>query len=546
MDDAVDTSSTTDIELHASALWRTTDGAEFVYGVLDGLTARHRLSDAHLVVNVDGIGLQVFRRGGLAVGVDVVADLLARPAGLYGEPRVVPAGTSHVLGAMCHAALRAQVARRASALDASSGLSSRRVIDASLARAAACAARYGWTSTVVLLTTAGEGSASERWRALGDALRRSLRAGDEVGVARDGVALALLGNAGPDVVRPFVARVRAELTAAGADAVDLVAATACTPDETVDPSELRRLAWERLADTEGGMPTLPVARPSDVEFELRAIPGVVHVAVSGRAVTVVTTDPSDAGRHRVAQRAREEIADATVTVLHADVAAVDARGTVGAASIGDAPVPGAGAGTSMDRSPGTPPVDHGGPEQNGHVVTMAASAGATYSATGPHPGHEGQTGNRVALVAAVFHADRGVSEVSLALGGVRGTGRTPAGPLAGGAQATLTALGALGIELPFYLVSAERARGVAGDPVVVVLAPRSATGSGTLAERIGVAAGGDDVDAASRATLGALNRFLTGLGAPLTPPASAAHPTSTAPMGKAPAGTVPGGGAQAG
>lgn len=113
------------------------------------------------------------------------------------------------------------------------------------------------------------------------------------------------------------------------------------------------------------------------------------------------------------------------------------------------------------------------------------------------------------LVDASFDAARGISEVSLSYGTARGTGRAPAGPLVGGAQATLTALGALGMDVPFYLVSAERMQGAPGDAVVVVLAPRAASGtSHGSSERIGVATGERDVDAASRATLGALNRFL--------------------------------------
>ena len=63
-------------------------------------------------------------------------------------------------------------------------------------------------------------------------------------------------------------------------------------------------------------------------------------------------------------------------------------------------------------------------------------------------------------------------------------------------------------------MSAERAAGVLGEPVVVVVAPRR-TESAEPAEsgrrqmaRIGAAEGSEPVEAASRATLAALNRFL--------------------------------------
>jgi hypothetical protein len=119
----------------------------------------------------------------------------------------------------------------------------------------------------------------------------------------------------------------------------------------------------------------------------------------------------------------------------------------------------------------------------------------------------------VVLLSAAFDVAHGTSEVSLAFGAARGTGRAPAGPLAGGAQATLNALSALSIDVPFYLASVEQAHGVPGQPVVVVLAPKR-TGrdqgaqSGGPVERLGVASDPEDVVAASRATLGALNRHL--------------------------------------
>ena len=95
--------------------------------------------------------------------------------------------------------------------------------------------------------------------------------------------------------------------------------------------------------------------------------------------------------------------------------------------------------------------------------------------------------------------------MSVALGPARGTGRAPAGPLAGGAQATLGALAELGAPVPFYVASCERARTVPCEPVVVVLAPCDGAGA---SERVGVASGDDDLETASRATLAALNRYL--------------------------------------
>ena len=60
-----------------------------------------------------------------------------------------------------------------------------------------------------------------------------------------------------------------------------------------------------------------------------------------------------------------------------------------------------------------------------------------------------------------------------------------------------------------------RATGILGEPVVVVVAPRrtdggsSATPGRRQLARIGAAEGSEPVEAASRATLAALNRYLT-------------------------------------
>jgi hypothetical protein len=147
------------------------------------------------------------------------------------------------------------------------------------------------------------------------------------------------------------------------------------------------------------------------------------------------------------------------------------------------------------------------------TTVIAATAPATAPAT------EAGVEDRVTLLCAEFDADTGASEVRLARADAVGIGRASVGALAGGAQATLAALADLGLEVPYYLVSAERAHTVPGEPVVVVLAPvrsaasRAAGSLPPLAERIGVATGDAESAAASRATLNALNRFLSAVGA---------------------------------
>lgn len=474
------------------------DGVSWAYDLLDEMSTRHRLSEAWLVVDPGSGGVQdatpqVFGLGGRPASVDTIRSLLERPAGVYGEPFGVDVATNKVVGPLCRAALRASVASLGSALDPESGLSSRAVVEGAIARAVACGARYGWSSTLVVLTTGGDAAPEDRWLALAEALGQALRSGDEAGVTTPGVALALLGNAGPDAVRPFIGRVRAALSAAGWEGVDLHAATARTPEETVDPAELKRLAAERLSDAGVVVTPVPSSLSSRLELELRLLPGVVHVAME-TPVVVVSTTSSESLHDRALRLIRTHLPHASMRLLTVSTEHVERAAPAPAAKVHDR-------------------LGHEHTNGNGHNTVRAEEGGPfAISASGPggNPTSLGES-TRVSLLSAAFDAQRGVSEVALALGPARGTGRAPAGPLAGGAQATLNALSALALDIPFYLVSAERAHGVPGEPVVVVLAPKR-TGTAAVAgavERLGVATGAEDIEAASRATLGALNRHLT-------------------------------------
>lgn len=495
----VDSPATVDVDLAVAAeILARSDGVYWSYELLADVAARHRLTDAWLVMDAGATAgaaspaeRQLFALSGTEVAVGTARALLQLPAGLYGEPHGVDAGTNHVIGAMCTTAFRASVASLRAGTDPGSGLSSRATFSASIARAAACGARYGWSSTLVRLTTGGRAAPEDRWQALLAALPRALRSGDEAGVTALGVALALLGNAGPDAVRPFVARIRAALSAAGRDDIDLHAATAQTPEETVDPLELERLATERLADA-GVAPTDASGATSELELELRLLPGVVFVAMA-TPVVVLSSSESESLHEQVLRAVRSRLPQASVRLL----------------ALSDDP----------SELPDFAPADVTAsytPHKNGHASPAPQeSSPHAISATAPLDDSAAPAGTaRVSLLSAAFDPERGTSEVSLAVGGARGTGRAAAGPLAGGAQATLNALRALSIDVPFYLVSAERAHGVPGEPVVVVLAPKrtglepGGEGTGTAVERLGVATGTEDVETASRATLGALNRHL--------------------------------------
>ena len=113
---------------------------------------------------------------------------------------------------------------------------------------------------------------------------------------------------------------------------------------------------------------------------------------------------------------------------------------------------------------------------------------------------------RVALVRAEFNSHDGFCEVHLNLNGRLGIGRSENGPLIGGAEATLDALRQLDLDVPYYLVASVNVATVRGWPVIVTLRPRA-----NEADRHGIAQAETELVSAAKATLNALNRYLTQL-----------------------------------
>ena len=111
---------------------------------------------------------------------------------------------------------------------------------------------------------------------------------------------------------------------------------------------------------------------------------------------------------------------------------------------------------------------------------------------------------RIALDAAEFNEDDGVSEVRLSFAGSVGVGRAGSGPLIGGAEATLDALRDLGNVIPFYLMGVTKVDTMIGCSVIVALRSLAAND-----DRMGIALAQDDLLAAAKATLDALNRYLS-------------------------------------
>ena len=120
------------------------------------------------------------------------------------------------------------------------------------------------------------------------------------------------------------------------------------------------------------------------------------------------------------------------------------------------------------------------------------------------PTGAGSPAARIALEAAEFNEDDGVSEVRLSFAGRVGVGRAGSGPLIGGAEATLDALRDLGNVIPFYLMGVTKVDTMIGCSVIVALRSLAAND-----DRMGIALAQDDLLAAAKATLDALNRYLS-------------------------------------
>ncbi len=115
-------------------------------------------------------------------------------------------------------------------------------------------------------------------------------------------------------------------------------------------------------------------------------------------------------------------------------------------------------------------------------------------------------GGRVVLVRAEFNSHEGFCEVHLNVNGRLGVGRSQNGPLIGGAEATLDALRQLDFDIPFYLVGSVNVATVRGWPVIVTLRPRA-----NEADRHGIAQAETELVSSAKATLNALNRYLSQL-----------------------------------
>ena len=478
------------------------DGIEVAYQALDLVAARYQLPEAFLLLRADPFSPQIFVLGRGHATPQWAADFARRPSGLYTTADAttadaVPAAVRDALTGYCEMALSAHVARQRVAVDATTGLGARTTVDAAVRRAASRSSRFRWPFSMLLLTTTGPGAPGARWHLLARALGDCLRVSDEVGVAGTGRAMAILANSGADAVEPFVGRLRTALAAQGGD-VRLLVGPASAPGDSVDPDQLWRLCERRLAEQvagegpDAGLPRPRRTPPSEVELALRCLPGVLSVGTTALAtgrVVVVARHGDDALTEAAEAIVAEAFGDVDVTLLVS----------------GDDPTPSSlRRATRVDVGPVWTPADN---ERRAVAATTPDDAG--------WPDEPGWTDDgrpespRVILLRSWFDRSTGDSEVSLTWRGTRAVGRASGSPLASAAQATLTAIEALGADIPYYVTSVERTTPEPGSPVIVALAERRRADDPGGARRLGIAAGTDEVEAASRATLCALNRLLS-------------------------------------
>jgi GGDEF domain-containing protein len=454
-----------------------TDGISYIHEVLEATAKHYGLEDA--VIRLEGLpGDGFFRLHRAQVDFELASRVPPGPRVLFTEPDVVPKDVAETILHLCQLGLRLCVSRHFRHLDLPTGLLAPRSFDDVLKSSTAQAARHGWVFTLVVVDLdgpTGEPSVDDA-RRFGQALRRSLRSGD-VGARLEARRFsALLTNADLDAVNPLLGRVYEQL-GSSRTTVRLSVGSAATPTETVDPVELRRLAISRLQpgtrEHPVGAPGLSASLWEYLELQLRLLPPVVHVSRNGHdaareMITILTRGPSP-----TVEASARRIVDAHGLEVELEFEELNATDDRAAESVEQ----------PREKAHEEPRPQ---PPRKGLVRSDSISGGSriTYkSAIVESP---------VVTVVHLAHRDR------------LGVGRSSAGELRGSAEATMVALSELGLESPLTLASVSTAaRQIPGTPVRVVL-----TDVGSGSEYVGIARGQTGAEAASRATLSALNGFL--------------------------------------
>ncbi|MDQ1437247.1 MAG: hypothetical protein QOK43_876 [Acidimicrobiaceae bacterium] len=231
-------------------------GLGFIYDLLDRLIDDAGWHDAAVVIDDVTLGRQVFRAGRRPASDWPLRPLVEMPAGLHTIPDHGDDELETVVTHLSAVALQLELLRHDASHDALTGLMNRRSFDDLLSQASSRSLRYGWPFGLALLDLDnfkiindkhGHDGGDRVLRAIGSALRHSLRSGDIAArIGGDEFAI-ILANSQLETIDAIVARLRGALGGIlQSSETGFSVGVALAPDEATDVNELYRLADERL------------------------------------------------------------------------------------------------------------------------------------------------------------------------------------------------------------------------------------------------------------------------------------------------------------
>jgi diguanylate cyclase (GGDEF)-like protein len=239
----------------AERLATAESGLHFIYDLLDDVLEAGGFSDAAVVVDDVTLGRQIFRARRRAPWDWPLRPLAELPVGLHTIPDHGDDELDSVSTGLASVALQLDLLRHDAGHDGLTGLLNRRSFDELLSQASSRSQRYGWPFALALLDLdhfkklndrLGHDGGDRVLRAIGAALRQTLRAGDIAArVGGDEFAL-ILANGHLESVDYIVGRLRAAIDTVLESEAGFSVGVALSPEEAVAVDELYKLADARL------------------------------------------------------------------------------------------------------------------------------------------------------------------------------------------------------------------------------------------------------------------------------------------------------------